>query len=188
MQPSLLRNSPCLGVSFNWRSCRYILAFFHPCFGATSLFGLADVGIWPSSFHRCGERSGLLKQSKPRDMKPRIVVLGRPRLLCLFKLLASCQTQVSSLCWKFSLCAGHWHCLWKQLHFPPKTELSKTSLCFAWIADVLSTISVITGKIWIKFNTHILAWTLLVLLCSQTPIKTIIKIAVVITVVCTRAC
>lgn len=121
------------------------------------------------------------------DMKPYRIDLGLPRLLYLFKLLALCQTGVSSLCWKFSLCAGQWHCLQKQVHFPPKIELSKTGLCFAWLKNVSFfglPLVLITGK---NLNQHLIYISLFEPYLSSTvhklSIKTIIKITTVITVV-----
>lgn len=96
---------------------------FYLYFIATSLFSLAYVDIWLSSFRRWGEQQNLAPSMQ--HTKPHILDLGLPPLIYLFKLFALCQTGVSSLCWKFSLCAGHWHCLQKQL---PITELQNTAV------------------------------------------------------------
>lgn len=138
--------------------------------GATSLFHLADVDITPSSFHRCGERSGCQSCKPPVlsvwDMKPHSFDLGLPHLLYLFKLFALCQTGVSSLCWKFSLCAGHWHCLQKHHHFPLNLSFQKQACVLLGRRTFFTTITVITGKIGIKLETYSLTWTLLALHCA----------------------
>lgn len=82
--------------------------------------------------------------------KPHILDLGLPPLIYLFKLFELCQTGVSSICLKFSLCSGHWHCLQKQL---PKAELQNRAGFRLDERHFLSTIKAIKDKISIIFNT-----------------------------------
>lgn len=122
------------GFSFNWLGCRYILALF---------FSVARLSlVWPMLMWRrwvfpgAGSCRVALKHrpSAPPpttrvqlvlDAKPHRLDLGLPRRLCLFKLLALRQTGVSSLCQKFSLCAGGWLGPQKQLSFSWESCSSK---------------------------------------------------------------
>lgn len=83
-----------------------------------------------SSFHRCGEQSGCRGCKTPHTQHARYEATQTrpwPTFVCSIYLNSRPfrQTGVSSFCWKFSLCADHWHCLQKQLHRPAQPELQK---------------------------------------------------------------